>query len=421
MRCFKYVLGYALVASAFGLGGAPALADDASDALKKCDTLASHPSDPNRYATGVADEQFAPGAAIEACEAAQKLNPDNPRIWFELGRAYWIGRRDTQAFSAFIQAEKRDYAPAMKFIGDAYLTGRGLPSGEQRDAQTALHWYQKSAAGHFSDADEAAEHIINDIEKKELDPRIFQNQRFITLIYNNNKPTGIEFDRLSLYSLAFMNTIGGTEPFFVNGQTCIPQILSSAMANLTAHIAHLGVEMKIMTSPFGDTYISTKEFVTLSDQGHRDAISLFNRYGCDGDVPHQIIQNMNAMFDPNSRKQPSNDPAPDTSAAPPQSQDRPLRKPASFDCAKASMGSDFVICAYADLLDAEARLEDAYNAAKAARGTAVRSEQIDWMKSYGPDCGVPFRGRPSSALIRKSRDCVFSAMEKRIGELQNEQ
>ena len=114
-----------------------AFADDSpADALKKCDALASHPHDPGRYAAGVSDEQFAPGAAIEACEPAAKLNPELARVWFELGRSYWMGQRDKEAFNTFYEAAKRNYAPAMKYIGDAYLLGRGLPSGEQRDGQT---------------------------------------------------------------------------------------------------------------------------------------------------------------------------------------------------------------------------------------------------------------------------------------------
>ena len=139
MRRTKYMFGTFLLASFITfvpIGFPPphwsqsAFADeDASDALKKCDTLASHPHDPDRDAAGVTDEQLVPRQAIEACATATKLNPDVGRAWFELGRAYWNGQHDEQAFRAFFEAVKRNYAPAMKYLGDAYLEGRGLPAG----------------------------------------------------------------------------------------------------------------------------------------------------------------------------------------------------------------------------------------------------------------------------------------------------
>ena len=93
-----------------------------------------------------------------------------------------------------------------------------------------------------------------------------------------------------------------------------------------------------------------------------------------------------------------------------------------FDCAKGKhMGTDYVICASPQLLDAVARLEDAYRAAYAARGDAVKSEQWEWIKRYGTDCGLPLRGRPSPNLIDSAASCVGGAMEQRIRELQQEQ
>ncbi len=85
------------------------------------------------------------------------------------------------------------------------------------------------------------------------------------------------------------------------------------------------------------------------------------------------------------------------------------------------MGTDYVICASAELLDGEARLEDAYKAARAAKGDSVKSEQWDWIKRYGPDCGLPLRGRPAPEQIEGAKSCVQAAIEKRIVELQEEQ
>jgi uncharacterized protein YecT (DUF1311 family) len=152
------------------------------------------------------------------------------------------------------------------------------------------------------------------------------------------------------------------------------------------------------------------------------------RAACEGnefaqlvDCPAQYVRQAQQAPQP----EPENTPGEVTTAALPSAaaaQPAPtLRKPEAFDCSRASMGADFVICASDELLDAEARLEDAYKAARAASGDSVRSEQIAWIKRYGPNCGLPFRGRPASALIEGARQCVLDAMTKRIDELKSEQ
>ena len=98
------------------------------------------------------------------------------------------------------------------------------------------------------------------------------------------------------------------------------------------------------------------------------------------------------------------------------------RTPSKFDCVNGkNMGSDWVICASPVLLDMEARLEDAYGSALAARGEVIRHEQIAWIKHFGTDCGLPYRGRPAPEVIAGASLCVFAAMKQRLAELQAEQ
>jgi uncharacterized protein YecT (DUF1311 family) len=99
----------------------------------------------------------------------------------------------------------------------------------------------------------------------------------------------------------------------------------------------------------------------------------------------------------------------------------PLRTSARFDCINGKhLGTDYVICASPELVDAEARLEDAYDAAHATKGQVVHSEQRSWIKRYGPDCGLPRYGRPAPTLITSAAPCVLSAMESRIRQLRAE-
>ena len=124
---------------------------------------------------------------------------------------------------------------------------------------------------------------------------------------------------------------------------------------------------------------------------------------------------------PTEKPAPSEPSPPTGKPAPSEPTPAPLRTPTAFDCAKASMGVDYVICASPALMDAEARLEDALHAAHAAKGDQVKIEQWVWIKRYGADCGLPLKGRPADEKIHGAAGCVREAMEQRIKELQAEQ
>jgi hypothetical protein len=106
-------------------------------------------------------------------------------------------------------------------------------------------------------------------------------------------------------------------------------------------------------------------------------------------------------------------------AAPPDWFRRPL------NCSRnnyATQGSDFVICAFPDLISSEAGLEQAYYhvysvAKTAAGGEKELREQIEWNGRFGPSCGLPAFGRPSTEQINAARDCVLSALRNRAAEL----
>ena len=65
-------------------------------------------------------------------------------------------------------------------------------------------------------------------------------------------------------------------------------------------------------------------------------------------------------------------------------------------------------------MDAMAQLEDAYAAARAAKGDAIKAAQRDWSLQFGLDCGLPKKGRPSSQTAYNAQACVFRALNARI-------
>src|SRR5215471_16385332 len=216
-----YLLFSILASSAYGQEEGVPQDKAATDARKQCDALASHPHDPARYAAGMPDELFDPSAAIESCELAAKLNSDVAREWFQLGRAYWGAQRYNEAFGAFTQAANRDYAPAMKYLGDSYLSGRGLPSGEHQDAQRAMAFYKKSAAGGFQDADIAIQDAPEFIRKTTFDASAFQNPDYMSAIYNRTNISNAYLDAFKRYVFGLVNELGSERTLLMDSH-CAP-------------------------------------------------------------------------------------------------------------------------------------------------------------------------------------------------------
>ena len=81
---------------------------------------------------------------------------------------------------------------------------------------------------------------------------------------------------------------------------------------------------------------------------------------------------------------------------------------------------EHVICSSPQLVEAEARLEDAARAARNVRGDDVKTEQHAWYtKIFVQSCGLPAKGRPSPAKIHASQNCVAEAINQRISALQS--
>lgn len=267
---------------------APDPVEVARQALLRCDELTSHPGDANRYAAGVPDVSLAPGAAIEACETALQLNPELARAQFELARAYWAARRDTEAFTLFVAAADQGYAPAMKYIGDAYYENRGLPLGETKNANTALNWYRQAEQGGFADASEMVVKTSEYIERNTFRREHFQNGFLMEKLYRQdfqNVPIPLE---MAYYVKGLTRKLGSQEILFIDSE-CAPLI--SKVGNIVVDIARIAAYLNGLKSSRDAAGVAAAWLTRgiSEDRGERDAVALINRYGCDSEVTEQIL------------------------------------------------------------------------------------------------------------------------------------
>jgi TPR repeat protein len=104
----------------------------AAGGVTDCDRLASSTYDRDRPdgVPGVLQDKIDAKAAIPACEAALKAAPNDPRIMFQLGRAYAAGNNFDGAFKQYSAAHAKGNVNATVNLGAFYLTGRGVAEDE---------------------------------------------------------------------------------------------------------------------------------------------------------------------------------------------------------------------------------------------------------------------------------------------------
>lgn len=118
------------------IGLKPAISEAESSAnpiskISECDALAAHPYDAARpnQASPVDDERFNASDALAVCKSAFALDPANPRINFQLARAFHGVGEHASALRFLQNSIDKNYAAAMLMLGNRYWFGEGVSTG----------------------------------------------------------------------------------------------------------------------------------------------------------------------------------------------------------------------------------------------------------------------------------------------------
>lgn len=119
-----------------------------SQAVTECDRLAAHGRDPGAVAPAVSRGDMDKPAAIAACTAAVAADPDNPRLNYQLGRAYGYSGRGEEAMPYRLKAVAQDYPQSLFVIGYLHLLGQTIEQDacRARDLWLRAARYQRLAA-----------------------------------------------------------------------------------------------------------------------------------------------------------------------------------------------------------------------------------------------------------------------------------
>ena len=119
-----------------------------SQRVTDCDRLASHPSDPHRVIDGLTRDEMDLPAAMAACHEALVTDPDNPRLNYQLARAYGYSGRHAEGDSYRVKALMAGYPQSLFVMGYIMVTGW---DGTEPDPCTGGELIRRSAhAGRYA-------------------------------------------------------------------------------------------------------------------------------------------------------------------------------------------------------------------------------------------------------------------------------
>lgn len=128
------------------------------EAVTECDRLASHGSDPERVAPGVSQSGMRKAAAIAACLADTSVQPENRRLRYLLGRAYFYSGRAEDAMPHLIFSADAGHRQAQFVLG--YIYDGGLQGVEQDRCKAEALWLRSARQGRFAAMVSYPHHVV---------------------------------------------------------------------------------------------------------------------------------------------------------------------------------------------------------------------------------------------------------------------
>ncbi|NKB43665.1 MAG: hypothetical protein GKS03_05240 [Alphaproteobacteria bacterium] len=135
-----------------------AIAAPNPEAVTQCDKLASHGSDPERVAPGVSQSSMRKAAAISACLADTTMQPENRRLRYLLGRAYFYSGRAVDAMPHLIFSAEAGHRQSQFVLG--YVYDSGLQGVEQDRCKTEALWLRSARQGRFAALVSYPHHVV---------------------------------------------------------------------------------------------------------------------------------------------------------------------------------------------------------------------------------------------------------------------
>lgn len=135
----------------------------AVEEITECDKLASHGSDPDKIAPGVSESGMNKAAAQAACEAAVAKDPNNRRLRYQLGRAYFYDGNFVKALPHLEFAANAGGQQAQFVLG--YIIDGGQGGVKKDPCKVEDLWVKSARQGRFASQTSYPHHVVRGMFK----------------------------------------------------------------------------------------------------------------------------------------------------------------------------------------------------------------------------------------------------------------
>ncbi|MDX2144820.1 MAG: hypothetical protein SFV19_15805 [Rhodospirillaceae bacterium] len=135
----------------------------AAEEITECDRLAAHGSDPERIAPAVSESGMNKAAAQAACEAAVAKDPNNRRLRYQLGRAYFYDGKFDKGMPHLEFAASAGSQQAQFVLGYIIDTGQGGQTKEPCKVEDL--WVKSARQGRFAAQTSYPHHVMRGLFK----------------------------------------------------------------------------------------------------------------------------------------------------------------------------------------------------------------------------------------------------------------
>lgn len=154
----RIVLTMLLFTFSLALAQSGALAAPDPEDVTECDLLASHGSDPERVSPGISQSAMDKPAAIAACLKATEEQPNNRRLRYLLGRAYFYSGQAEPAMPHLTFSADAGHRQAQFVLG--YVYDGGLQGITQDRCKAEDLWLRSARQGRFAALVSYPHHVI---------------------------------------------------------------------------------------------------------------------------------------------------------------------------------------------------------------------------------------------------------------------
>ncbi len=147
-----------IAAVVIAIGSIASSAQAQQPQVTECDKLVSHPEDPDRVAPGVHDVKDH-AAAIAACEADLKKDPNNRRLRYQLGRVLFYDQQTAKAIPHLEYAATAGSQQAQFVLG--YIIDEALQGLKREPCKIEDLWFKSANQGRFAAQVSYPHHVMN--------------------------------------------------------------------------------------------------------------------------------------------------------------------------------------------------------------------------------------------------------------------